>query len=182
MKEKIKLAFYILFLILFTVINNSYFFFIFILFLFLLDLKFLKRNLKKTLFSILFFNLTITSAYIFFTGIKAKIDFDYVILMNLRVFLLTYLTFFFISHTNLFLALNFSKNLSTLLSIAVSQIVGYNKIMKDIKFAQRSRVMVKDKKLIKYFTRAEINYFFTKSINNAKETSLGMKSRGFFND
>lgn len=182
MKEKIKLVLYIFFLIFFTVLSNSYAFFIFILFLFLLDLKFFKKNIKRTLFSISFFNLTITLGYIIFTSIKARVDFDYVILINLRVFLLTYLTFFFISHTNLFLALDFSKNLSALLSIALSQIIQYNKIMEDIKFAQRSRVIVKDKKLLRYFSKAEINYFFTKSINNAKETSLGMKSRGFFND
>ncbi|MEM4252575.1 MAG: DMT family transporter [Candidatus Nitrosotenuis sp.] len=75
MKEKIKLAFYILFLILFTVINNSYFFFIFILFLFLLDLEFFKKNIKKTIFSISFFNLTITLGYIIFTSIIATIIF-----------------------------------------------------------------------------------------------------------
>lgn len=182
MKEKIKLGIYIFLLILFTVLNNPYLYFVSILFLVLLDLKFLKKNIKRILYGILLFNLTITLGYAIFTGIKSRVDFDYIILINLRVFLLAYLTFFFISHTNLFLALNFSKNLSALLSIALSQIIHYNKIMEDIKFAQKSRVIVKDKKLLRYFSKAEINYFFTKSLNNAKEAALGMRSRGFFND
>lgn len=182
MKEKVKLILYVLFLIFFTVVSNFYIYLIFLFSLIFLNIKFFKENIKKIFFSILFFNLTITLSYGVYTGIKSKIDLNYIFLINLRVFLLTYLTFFFISRTNLFLALNFSKNLSALLSIALSQIISYNRIIDDMKFAQRSRVMVKDKKLLKYFSRAEINYFFAKFINNAKETSMAMKSRGFFND
>lgn len=181
MKEKIKLVLYIILLLFFTIVNNYYLYFFSILFLIFLDIKFFKKNLKKILFSILFFNLTITLSYAIFTAIKAEIDYNYILLINSRVFLLTYLTFFFISHTNLFIVFNFSKNLSALLSIAISQIIGYNKIMEDMKFAQRSRILKKDKKISRKFLEAEINYFFNKSINNARETSLAMKSRGFFN-
>jgi cobalt/nickel transport system permease protein len=99
--------------------------------------------------------------------------------MNLRVVTITYTTFFFINHTNLFSALSFSKTLSYLLSLTYSQITAYQKIMNDINFAHTSREIKRDKRHLKIFTTHTIWLFFTKSIYNAKESSLAMRSRGF---
>lgn len=159
-------------------VHNIYFYFSFFLFLIVLDFNFFFKKIKRVFATILLFNFLVSITY----SIFIKFDLEYLLLINLRTLSITYLTFYFISHINLFKILPFSKNLTFLLVLTYSQIMSFIKIFSDLKEAFKSRVIKKEKKYLKLFSRKAVNLFFTKSIYNARETSMAMRSRGFFND
>jgi len=183
MKDKILFVVYIFCVILLTSVHNVYFFSIFILILFSLSFKDFFEIFKKSVLSILLFNSVVSISYIAYSIFKGTEWIDYIILINLRVFSLTFLTFLFISKVNLFKALSFSKTLTYLLVLSYSQILMFKKYFYDFKMALKSRTIEKPKRKDLYNFISTVSYFFlNKSINNSKEISQAMKSRGFFND
>ncbi len=180
-KAKIFLFFYIFFLIVLTSYHNIVFLLIFLLFLFFLSLSNVFKIFKKTLFSIIIFNSIISVSYILLNLLKAKIYWDYLILINLRVFVLTYMTFLFIKKVSIINALSFSKNLSMVLTLSLSQILSFLKLKEDFRHSFKSRVLKKPKKKEIYnFLSSMLFCFFNLSYNNIKEIALAMKSRGFY--
>ncbi|RUM57086.1 MAG: hypothetical protein DSY60_05555 [Persephonella sp.] len=183
MKEKILFAFYIIGVVVLTSIHNIYFFIGSIVILFILSGRQFFKITRKTLKAILIFNSFITISYIGYAIYKDISWIDYILLINLRVFSITFLTFLFISKVNLFKALSFSKTLSYILVLSYTQILTFKKYLEDFKFTLESRLLNKPKLSDSYnFVSSMFFYFFNKSINNSKEISQGMKSRGFFND
>jgi cobalt/nickel transport system permease protein len=183
MRDKILFFLYIFFIVLLTSIHNIYFISGITLFFFVLAYSDFLEILKKSIFSILLFNSIISISYIIYSLIKGIQWIDYIVLVNLRVFSLTFLTFLFIKKVNLFKALSFSKTLSYLLVLSYSQILMFKKYFIDFKMSLKSRTLIKPNKKDLYNFVSTVFYFFlNKSINNSKEISQAMKSRGFFND
>lgn len=183
MRDKILFTIYIALIVLLTSIHNIYFFLFVIFILFLLAGNKVIKLLRRTITSILLFNLIISFSYIAYCILNSLPWLDYILLINIRVFSLTFLTFLFVDRVNLFKALSFSKTLSYILVLSYSQILIFKKYLEDFKFALESRLLNKPKLSDSYnFVSSMFFYFFNKSINNSKEISQGMKSRGFFND
>ena len=180
MKHKIFLLIYIILILVLTSFHNVEFLFVFLLFLLILSGKDVFNLARKSFFSILAFNSIISISYIVLSVIQNKEWVDYIVLLNLRVFDLTFLTFLFASKVNLFKALDFSKTFSMILVLSYSQILLFRKTFEDFKLALRSRIITKTpKKDIYNFVSTITFYFLNKSINNSKEISQAMKSRGF---
>ncbi len=181
MKHKIFLLIYIILILVLTSFHNVEFLFVFLLFLLILSGKNVFNLAKKSFFSILAFNSIISISYIILSFIQNKEWVDYIVLLNLRVFDLTFLTFLFASKVNLFKALDFSKTFSMILVLSYSQILLFKKTFEDFKLALKSRIITKTtpKKDIYNFVSTITFYFLNKSINNSKEISQAMKSRGF---
>ncbi len=181
MKHKIFLLIYIILILVLTSFHNVEFLFVFLLFLLILSGKNVFNLAKKSFFSILAFNSIISISYIVLSVIQNKEWVDYIVLLNLRVFDLTFLTFLFASKVNLFKALDFSKTFSMILVLSYSQILLFKKTFEDFKLALKSRIITKTtpKKDIYNFVSTITFYFLNKSINNSKEISQAMKSRGF---
>ena len=93
---------------------------------------FIKLN-KKVIKSIFLFNLSITLGYTFMGYIKGVFVFRYLIYINLKVYLLTYFVFWFFSKVDMIKFFSFSKELSYLLSISLSQIISYKKTKREAK-------------------------------------------------
>ncbi len=183
MKDRVVFFFYIAFVVLLTSIHSLYFLVGFALFLFLLSFREFFILLRKTVISIFLFNSFISISYVIFSILENKQWLDYVLLLNLRVFCLTYLTFFIISKINLFNALSFSKTLTFLLVLSYSQILNFQKNFFDFKLALKSRTIEKPTKRDIYnYISSVFFYFFNKSLKISEEISKAMKSRGFFND
>ncbi|MCX7957591.1 MAG: energy-coupling factor transporter transmembrane protein EcfT [Deltaproteobacteria bacterium] len=182
MKEKIKLVLYLASVLLITSVHSSLFYLLFLSVLIMSNPKFALRSLLRILFCFAVFNTLITVSYLAYTYIKSEPDLNYILIINLRVLLLTYLTFFFSAHTNLALAFSFSETFSYLFTITYSQILNFMRTRQDLSEAHRSRVIAREKSHIHSLLGRTINLFFTKSIYNAKETSLAMRSRGLIND
>ena len=175
-----------------------FFVIVFFLFLSLKDIKlislllgaligftfFWDKNLKlffKSIKAILFFNLGVSLGYIILAYFKAINPWHYVLYINLKVILMTYFVFWFFSKVSLVQFFSFSKDLSYLLTITLSQIYSYKKTFVDFRDAFRARVVnIRDKE--KTFIVNTFRFFFEKALRDSKERTLAMKSRGFFEE
>ncbi len=183
MKDKIFLVFYIFSVLILTNVHNIHFFLIFLSILILFSVKDFLFILKKTVVSLLFFNAVVSITYVFISVLRNEDWIDFITLFNLRVFSLTYLTFFFLKNVNLFKAFSFSKTAMFLLTLSYSQINNYIKVFNDFKLAYRSRLISKEKKENRYnFIKSVSGYFLRKSVSSSYEKTQALKSRGFFND
>ncbi len=174
---------YIFLLILISSYHNLYFLGFISIVVSFLSGKYFFKLLKKTVLSIFLFNSSISISYGFYTYINGNFDLNYLILINLRVFTLTFLTFYVFSIVNKVKALSFSKSLSFILTVSLSQIYLFKKLLNDFNDAINSRSLngYSLKKRITFFT-VIFKYFLNKAFENSKDISYGMKSRGFYND
>lgn len=141
------------------------------------------RLLTKTIRSVLFFNLVISLSVVVYAFFKTAIDWPYLLLINLRVITITYLTFYLSKNCNIFAALSFSRQLSFVMVLAYSQILNFRKVYDDLRLAFQSRILSgKPKTYTGYLSASAVNLFLTKSMVQSKSLSLAMRSRGFFDD
>ena len=181
--DKILLIIYLLAVLLLTICHDFTFFYVSALVLFLLSGKEIINILKKTLYAILLFNSIVTVSYIIFALLGNQFFLQYVLRINLRVFVLTYLSFFMMRRINPFKAFSFSQSLSLLLTITSTQILSFKALFKDCKLAFKSRrISSPSLKDLYYHASSMVLFFLNKSLNNSKEIAQAMKSRGFLND
>jgi len=141
------------------------------------------RLVRKTLVAILLFNSVVTVSYVVISLLRNEFSLDFVILINLRVFLLTFLTFLTIDRINLFKALSFSKTLSYLLTLAASQIVAFRRLFDDFRMAFKSRTARQaGPRDLRRHASSAASFFLQKSFQESTEITDAMKSRGFFDD
>ncbi len=183
MKDRLMLLLYIASVLMLTSVHDLLFLSFFLLSLFLISGKNLLSLLRKSFISVVFFNFAVSISYIIFCLLKGQEWLSYVVLLNLRVFSLTFLTFLFVSKINFFKAVSFSKTLQYLLTISYSQITAYTKSFEDFRLSLKSRLIQRpDRKDVYTFISRVFSYFFKKSVENSKEISQAMRSRGFFID
>jgi cobalt/nickel transport system permease protein len=136
---------------------------------------------KKVIGGILLFNSAVSIGYLIFSWIKGINPFPYLVYINLKVFTLTFFVFFFFSRVNLLEFFAFSRELSYLLTITISQILTYRQLFHQFRLAFKSRV-VELRKWEKEFIKSTFLFFLEKALKEGKERSLAMKSRGFFEE
>ena len=143
----------------------------------------IKQSLKlitRVLKSIIFFNLGITISYLIMGIFKNMEVMGYLLYINLKVFTITYFVFWFFSKVDMVKFFSFSKELSFLLTITLSQIFSYKKTFEDFKLAYKVRVIEKLQNREKGFITKTFEFFMKKAIKDSKERGLAMKARGFF--
>ena len=183
MYEKLLFLMYIITMIFISSISNKVLLVSTVLFLIAISLKDALKITKKVIVSTILFTGSVSILYFIVGFFKKNINTDYLIVINLRVFALTYLTIFTFSKLNLFKVFSFSKDLGYVLILTYSQILNYKKLFKEFKMVIKSRTVKNLSfdnylKLYGYLTL----FFFDKSLKSSKEISQAMKSRGFFND
>ncbi|WP_457638831.1 hypothetical protein [Persephonella sp.] len=177
MADKIKLYVYLLTVVLLTLVHSAVFYTAVLLVLFFLSGRGFVFILKKSTGVVAFFAGTVS---IFYTALYG-LDVEYLTLLNLRVFTITFLTFLFIKKTDLFKALDFSKTLTFLLVVSYSQILSFKKYYTEFSMALKSRTVKKLSFREKYlFSKSSAGFFLDKSLKNSQEIAAAMKSRGFF--
>jgi len=180
-REQVILLFYLLALVLFTSIHEPMLLLLALVTLFLIAGKSFFYLFKKTLKS-LFVTLVVVSLSYLTMGLFKKIDPNFLILLNLRVVLLTFMTFLMLERVNLFKALSFSKQLSALVAIAFSQMTIFRRTFTEFKMGYSSRTVKPTFSTWLISLKAALLYFLNKTLHTSKEITNGMKSRGFFND
>ncbi|NIM65430.1 MAG: hypothetical protein GTO51_05495 [Candidatus Latescibacteria bacterium] len=149
----------------------------------LISQKSLPRIAKKAAIAIAFFNFIVTISYCTLSVIKGNFSIHYIALINLRVFLLTSLTFLVAGRINPFKALGLSRSILYLLTLAYSQVLTMQRLFDEFRQARRSRSIARLSMRDMYRHGASTGAFLLrKSINDATEISQAMRSRGFFND
>ncbi|WOE69163.1 hypothetical protein RZR97_08575 [Hydrogenimonas thermophila] len=180
-RDQIILLFYISALVLFTSIHKPMLLLFALVTLFLVAGRSFFYLFKRTVKS-LFISLLVVSLSYLAMGLFKKIDPNFLILLNLRVVLLTFMTFLMLERINLFKALSFSKQLSALVAIAFSQMTIFRRTFSEFKMGYASRTVKPTFSTWLISLKAALLYFLNKTLHTSKEITNGMKSRGFFND
>jgi len=135
----------------------------------------------KALRSILFFNLSITIGVVMQSYFTHQDMTSYLVVFNLRVFAISFLTLFITSKINLLRVFSAFETIRFLLLATLSQIQSFSKTYEDFKLALQSRSVKKlSSKLQKEFISSMFYFFLKKSLHNSKERTLALKARGFF--
>jgi cobalt/nickel transport system permease protein len=141
------------------------------------------RCARRTLFAMLAFNLTVSLGYAAIALWQGNFRPEYLLLVNLRVFLLLYLGFWFIASANLLAALSGMPVLRLVATLAISQIKTFERVLGDFDFAFRSRNLNNPRMLDKaHHAASKAHCLLDKSVAAANETALAMRSRGAFDD
>jgi cobalt/nickel transport system permease protein len=99
--------------------------------------------LRRAVLTVLAFNTLISLSYLGMAWWQDISPWQTLLRLNLRVLLLTCLTFLFIARTNLFQALDFSKNLTYVLGLAYSQTLTFRRAHDDFRLALASRSLTR---------------------------------------
>ena len=137
--------------------------------------------LRRTLLPILFFNLAVSLGYIAAGLLAGDFRWGYLTLMNVRVILLTFLSFLMVARVDLLRALGFSRTLTYLIVLALSQIMTFRRLHQEFRLAGESRRLRRPRLRDGYTQGAVVAVqFFDKAEHGAGEIALAMRSRGFF--
>jgi cobalt/nickel transport system permease protein len=138
---------------------------------------------KRAFLTIVVFNTLVTAGYAALSLLEGTFSPHYVVLLNLRVFLLTFLTFLAVQRIDAFRALSSAPTLSYLLVLIYSQVLTFQRIFLDFRLALRSRTLGRVPRREGYRHAAVLTGFLLgKSIGSATEVAQAMKSRGYFDD
>lgn len=135
----------------------------------------------RALRAVLFFNLVISVGYAAGALFGQTVSLDYLILINIRVYLLTFLTFTLASKIDILLALRFSRSLTYLVTLVLSQIITFRRLFEDLRLAAESRRLRRLRLRERYLqSAAAAAHLFDRAEHDAREIALAMHSRGFF--
>jgi cobalt/nickel transport system permease protein len=139
--------------------------------------------IRRTLFSVFAFNLVVSVGYLIVTWRRGGFVPDYLLLVNLRVVLLVYLSFWFAARVDVLAALRGWPTLTLVATLALGQMRTFGRIVRDFRFAFVSRNLrrphFRDRAR---HAAAQSTTLLDKSLAAAAETTLAMRSRGAFDD
>ncbi len=139
--------------------------------------------LRRAVLTVLAFNTVISLSYLGMAWWQEISPWQTLLRLNLRVILLTSLSFLFIARVNLFAALGFSKNLTYVLGLAYSQTLTFRRAHDDFRQALTSRSIKRPGLLDRYrASAAAVSWYIEKSLHAATQSSQALRSRGFFHD
>ena len=139
--------------------------------------------LRRALRLVLLFNLAVSLGDLLLAWLRELSPWHTLLLLNLRVLLLTSLTFLFMARVNLFKALAFSPGLTWLLGLAYSQALTFRRSYTDFRLALESRSVRRPRLVDRYrASAAAAARGIDKSLARARETALALRARGFFHD
>ncbi|NTV86063.1 MAG: ABC transporter permease [Burkholderiaceae bacterium] len=140
------------------------------------------RLLRQAVLATAAFSGTISLAYAGYVWWSLhRLPLDWLITVNLRVLLMALLTFLFITRVNLFQALSFSRRLSFLLVLAVSQSLVLKRTLAEFRLGLESRSLRPASLSARYRAAAHaIAWLLDRALANAHESAQAMQSRGVF--
>lgn len=141
------------------------------------------RLLRRTILAVLAFNLAVSAGYAAVAWWQGRYSGHYLLMINLRVVLLVFLGFWFISRVNVLRALGFSRTLAFVATLAVGQIGTFTRIIRDFRLAFVSRNPVRASLASRgRHAAAQAGHLLDKSVCGAADTAMAMRSRGCFDD
>lgn len=139
--------------------------------------------LGRALRLVLLFNLAVSLGYLLLAWLHELSPWHTLLLINLRVLMLSCITFLFMERVNLFKALDFSPSLTWLLGLAYSQALSFRRSYEDFRLALLSRSLQRPRLADRYrASAAAASWFLDRGLATARETALALRARGFFHD
>lgn len=135
----------------------------------------------RALRAVLFFSLLISLGYLATALFGQPVSLDYLILVNIRVFFLIFLTFTLAAKVDILRALSFSRSLTYVTTLALSQIITFRRLFEDLRLAAESRRLRRLPLRERYLqSAAAAAHLFDRAEHDAREIALAMRARGFF--
>jgi cobalt/nickel transport system permease protein len=140
------------------------------------------RLLGRALAATLAFSGVVSAAYLAQSAWRGQPwPLDWLVMVNLRVLLMTLLTFVFIARVNLFRALGFSRRLTFLLILATSQSMALRRTLEDFRLGLASRAIRPAGLRARYRAAGHAAaWLLDRALANAHESAQALQSRGFF--
>jgi len=136
---------------------------------------------RRALRAVVFFSLVVSVGYAAGAFFGQTVSAEYLIRINIRVYLLIFLTFLLTTRVDLLRALNFSRSLTYLATLALSQIITFRRLFQDMRLAAESRRLRRPRLRDGYLQSASVAVqLFDKAERTSGEIALAMRSRGFF--
>lgn len=141
------------------------------------------KLLRRALFAILAFNLTVSLGYAALALWQGNFAWDTLLLANLRVLFLVYLGFWYVARGDGLRALAAWPLARLILTLAIGQIKVFERILRDFRLAFDSRNLARPRSLDRaHLAAAQSRTLLDKSVASAGEAALAMRSRGAFDD
>jgi cobalt/nickel transport system permease protein len=129
------------------------------------------------------FCLVVSVSYAVLTIPSGQFSGGYLVLVNLRVAVLTSLTFLVMERVNLARALGFSRGLLYVVTLATSQALTLRRVVEDYRLALKGRTLVRLGLRDRYrHSAASAARLLAKGLHQSGEIALAMRARGFFDD
>jgi cobalt/nickel transport system permease protein len=139
--------------------------------------------LRRTLLSLLMFNLAVSAGYAAVALWRGDFHGDYLLLLNLRVALLVFLGFWFVARVDFLQALRGWPLLTLLATLTLGQMRVFARIVGDFRLAFASRNLTRPRLADRaHNAAAQGQTLLDKSLASASEAALAMRSRGTFDD
>ena len=143
--------------------------------------------LRRAALSVLVFNASVSLGYAALALWRGELwtaaAGHYLLLVNLRVLLLVFLGFWLVSRVNLLRALRFSPTLSFVATLASGQAQTFTRVVRDFRLAFASRNVGRARWRDRTrHAAAQAAHLLDKSLSNAEETTMAMRSRGCFDE
>lgn len=139
------------------------------------------RLMRRTLLAMLAFSAVVSVGYATAGLLAGNFDPDYLIRVNIRVFLLTFLTSLLAARIDFLRALSFSPALTYLATLVLSQIITFRRLFEDLRLAAESRRLRRLRLRESYLqSAAAAVHLFDRAEHDAREIALAMRARGFF--
>ena len=135
---------------------------------------------RRVLKAFVLFNLGISLGYLIVAWWQGISPWEYLLYINLKVYLLSYFVFWFFSRVDLVEFFAFSRELGYLLTITLSQIISYRRSFEEFRLAWRARQATPLRSRERSFIGRTFAHFYRKALRDSAERSLAMKARGFF--
>ncbi len=137
---------------------------------------------RHALLATVAFSATVSFAYVIqVVWMSGNVPWRWLAMINLRVLDMSMLTFLCIRRVNLYAALAFSKRLSFILVLAVSQSIGLRRTLDDFRLAMRSRGVPRAGLRHRYRAAAHAAaWLLDRALANAHDSAQALRSRGVF--
>jgi cobalt/nickel transport system permease protein len=138
---------------------------------------------RRTAVAVGAFVVVVALGYVALSLWRGEFSWRFLLLLNLRVFLLTFCTMLLGARVNALRALSFSRTLVYVLTLAYSQLLAFRRLLDDFRLAFTSRAVRRPTTADRYRHAARAaSFFLGKAMNETTEITMAMTSRGFFDD
>jgi cobalt/nickel transport system permease protein len=141
------------------------------------------RVVRRSAVAVAAFTGVVTVTYAALAAWRGEFSWYFVALLNVRVFVLTSMSVLFAMRVNPFRAIDFSRTLVHVVTVAYSQAQTFRRLHDDFGHAFTSRSVGRVRARDRYrHAAATASFFLRRALRQTGDITLAMTSRGFFDD
>lgn len=183
MKDRLLLAIWMIAVVAITFVHEPLWLAVLLILALILAGRDSPTIVKGALLAVALVNLAVSLGYVISANLAGEPWAQFVVRLNLRVILLTFLTLWLSRHLDLVKAVDFSPSLQFVVILALGQIQAMKRLLVDYRQAFASRSPRKPALSDRLANAGrQVGALLEKAEHQAGELNQGMRSRGFFDD